>query len=57
VQDVDITDGHAFPHKLDVDLDMLHTLVLNEVGGEINGTDVVAVDEDALHQQSVDLLK
>jgi hypothetical protein len=57
VQDVDITDGHAFPHKLEVDLDMLHTLVLNEVDGEIDGADVVAVDEDTLHQQSVDLLK
>jgi hypothetical protein len=57
VQDVDITDGHAFPHKLEVDLDMLHTLMLNEVGGEIDGADVVTVDEDALHQQSVDLLK
>jgi hypothetical protein len=57
VQDVDITDGHTFPHKLEVDLDMLHTLVLNEVGGEIDDADVDAVDEDALHQQSVDLLK
>jgi hypothetical protein len=27
VQDTDIS--HAFPHKVEVDLDMLHALVLN----------------------------
>jgi hypothetical protein len=34
VQDADITDGHAFPHKVEEDLDMLRVLVLNGVGGE-----------------------
>jgi hypothetical protein len=53
MQDTDITDGHAFPHKVEVDLDMLCALVLNGVGGEVDGTDVVAVDECALRQQSV----
>jgi hypothetical protein len=38
---------HAFPHKVEVDLDMLPVLVLNGVGG----------DEGALHQRSVELLK
>jgi hypothetical protein len=33
---------------LEVDLDMLHMLVLNRVGGEVDGADVVAVDESAL---------
>jgi hypothetical protein len=33
---------------VEVDLDMLHTLVLNGVGGEIDGADVVTVDESAL---------
>jgi hypothetical protein len=57
VQDADITDGHAFPHKVEVDLDMFRVLVLNGVGGEVDGTDIVAVDEDALHQRSMELLK
>jgi hypothetical protein len=34
VQDADITDGHAFPHKVEEDLDMLRVLLLNGVGGE-----------------------
>jgi hypothetical protein len=33
---------------VEVDLDMLHTLVLNGVGGEIDGADVVTIDESAL---------
>jgi hypothetical protein len=57
VQDADIIDGHTFPHKVEVDLDMVHALVLNGVDGEIDGADVVAVDEGALYQRSVELLK
>jgi hypothetical protein len=48
VQDVDITDGNTFPDEVVVDLDMLCTLVLNGVGGEVDSADVVAVDEIAL---------
>jgi hypothetical protein len=48
VQDADITDGHAFPHKVEVDPDMLRALVLNGVGGEVDGADIVTVDESAL---------
>jgi hypothetical protein len=33
---------------VEVDLDMLHTLVLNRVGGEVDGADIVVVDERAL---------
>jgi hypothetical protein len=57
VQDTDITDGHVLPHNVEVDLDMLHTLVLNGVGGEVDGIDVIVVDESALRQWSVEFLK
>jgi hypothetical protein len=36
---------------------MLHALVMNGVGGEVDITNVVAIDECALHQWSVELLK
>jgi hypothetical protein len=48
VQDADITDGNVFPNKVDVDLDMLCTLMLNGVGGEVDGAGVAAVDDSAL---------
>jgi hypothetical protein len=47
---VDITDGNAFQDEVEVDLDMLCTLVLNGIGGEVDGTDVITVDESALRQ-------
>jgi hypothetical protein len=36
---------------------MLHTLVLNGDGGEVDGTDVVTVDESGLWQWSMELLE
>jgi hypothetical protein len=57
MQDADITDGHTFSHKVEVDLDMLRALVLNGVGGEVNDADVVIVDECALRQWSMELMK
>jgi hypothetical protein len=48
VQDLDITNGHAFPHKVEVDLDMLRALALNGVGGDVDSADIVAVDKGAL---------
>jgi hypothetical protein len=56
VQDADITDGNAFPDEVEVDLDMLCMLVLNGVGGELDGADVVAVGESVLWQWSMELL-
>jgi hypothetical protein len=56
VQDADITDGNVFPDEVKVDLDMLCTLVLNGVGGEVDSDDFVKVDESALRQRSMELL-
>jgi hypothetical protein len=36
---------------------MLRALVLNGVGGEVDGVDVIAVDKGVLRQQSMKLLK
>jgi hypothetical protein len=46
--DADIIDDNKFPNEVEVDLDMLCTLMLNGVGGEVDGTDIVTVDESAL---------
>jgi hypothetical protein len=57
MQDANVTDGYAFPYKVKVDLNMLCGPVLNEVGEEVDDADVITVDEAALHQRSVELLK
>jgi hypothetical protein len=48
LQDADVTDGNAFPNEVEIDLNMLRTLVLNRVGGEVDGADIIIVDESAL---------
>jgi hypothetical protein len=57
VQDADITDGDAFPNKMEVDLDMLRVMVLNEIGEKVDDADVITVDKGALRQRSMELLK
>jgi hypothetical protein len=57
MQDTDITNGNAFSNEVEVDLDMLCVLVLNGVGGEVDGADIIAVDESALRQRSMELLE
>jgi hypothetical protein len=54
---VNITDSHAFSHKVEVDFDMVRVLVLNGFSGEVDSADVVVVDEGALRQRTVELLK
>jgi hypothetical protein len=57
VQDADITDGNMFPNEVEVDLDMLYTLVLNGVAGEVDSANIITVDESALWQRSIELLE
>jgi hypothetical protein len=42
---------------VEVDLDMIYTLVLNGVGEEVDGADVITVDESDLLQWSMELLE
>ena len=49
-----IADGNPVAHEVQVNLHMLHPLMLNGVGGEIHGADVIAVDERALGERAVE---
>ena len=50
-----IADGDSVAHEVQVNLHMLRPLMLDEVGGEMHGADVVAVDEHALGERAVEL--
>jgi hypothetical protein len=45
VEDTNIPDGNTLVDKVKINLNMLGALMLNGVGGEVDGTDVVAVDQ------------
>jgi hypothetical protein len=40
-----ITNGDTFPQKVKVNLDVLRAMMLDRIDGEVNGTDIVAVDQ------------
>jgi hypothetical protein len=50
----DLTDCDLLPDEVKINLDMLGALMLNRVGGEVHGTDVVAVDERALRRRRLE---
>jgi hypothetical protein len=46
VEDTNVPDGNTLADYVKINLNMLGALVLNEVGGEVDGADVVAVDQN-----------
>jgi hypothetical protein len=55
MEDPNITDSHPVANEIQVNFHMLHPLMLNRVGGEVHGADVVAADERAPGKQVVKL--
>jgi hypothetical protein len=52
-----ISTGDPLADEVKIDLNMFHVLVLDGVGGEVDGADVVAEDQGAHSQQTVELLE
>jgi hypothetical protein len=57
VEYTNVPDGNALTDKVKINLNMLSALVLNGVGGEVDGVDVVAIDQSAPRQGVVQLHK
>jgi hypothetical protein len=55
MENPNITNSHPVSNKVQVNLHMLRPLMLNRVGGEVHGADVVALDERALSEWTVKL--
>jgi hypothetical protein len=57
MQDMDLADGNLLSDKMKTNLHMLDALMLNEVGGEVHGADVVAVDKGAPRRRGLELVE
>jgi hypothetical protein len=44
VEDTNVSNDNVLTDKVNINLNMLVVLVLDEVGGEVDGVDVVLVD-------------
>ena len=57
VQDTHITEGDALSDEVEINLDMLRTLMLNWVHGEINRTDIVTIDNSRTPERRMEFLQ
>jgi hypothetical protein len=57
IEDADLTDGNLLSDKMMINLHMLGALMLNRVGGEVHGTDIVTVDKCAPRRRGLELVK
>jgi hypothetical protein len=45
VEDTNVSDGNVLTDEVEINFNMLGALVLDEVDGDVDGTDVVIVDQ------------
>jgi len=45
MEDPDLSQGHLFVNKVDVDLDVLRASMMDNVGSHVDRTDIVAIDK------------
>jgi hypothetical protein len=57
MEDADLADGNLLSDKMKINLHMLGALMLNGVGGEVHGADVVAVDKGAPRRWDLELME
>jgi hypothetical protein len=57
MEDADLTDDNLLSDEMEINLHMLRALMLNGVGGELHGADVVTVDESATRWRSLELMQ
>jgi hypothetical protein len=52
-----ISDDDPLANKVEIELNMLRALMLDGVGGQVHGADVVTIDKSAPRQWTVQLLE
>jgi hypothetical protein len=57
MEDADLADGNLLSNKMKINLHRLGALMLNGVGGEVYGVDVVTVDKGAPRRRSLKLVE
>jgi hypothetical protein len=57
MENPNLTKGHLFADEVNVNLDVLRSLVVDGVGRHVDGTDVVAEDKGGRGKPDVELLK
>ena len=57
MQNTKITNGDSLPDEVKIDLNVLGVLMLNRVGGHVDGTDVVTIHQCGTSKRGMQLQK
>jgi hypothetical protein len=57
MEDADLTDDNLLSDKMKINVHMLGVLMLNEVGEEVHGADIVTVDKCAPRRRGLELVE
>jgi hypothetical protein len=57
MEDADLTDDNLLSDKIKINLHMLDVLMLNGVGGEIHGANIVAIDKCVSRRRGLELVE
>jgi len=57
VKDPDVSNGNPLADEVEINLDMLRTLMLNQIGGEIHSTYIVTIDKCGPFERTVKFQK
>jgi hypothetical protein len=57
MENTDMADGNLLSDKMKINLHMLGALMLNGVGGEVHGVDIITVDKGGPRQWGLELVE
>jgi hypothetical protein len=57
VENTNVFDGNVLADEVKIYLNMLRALVLDQVDGDVGSIDVVAIEDDILGEQAMELLE
>ena len=57
MKNTNITNGDPFADEVEMNLDMLGSLMLNRIGGHVDGADVVTIHQRSSAKRGMKLLK
>ena len=55
MHDADITNSNTLPHEVKINLNVFGVLMLDRVGGHVDGADVVAIDQRSAPRRCLEL--
>jgi hypothetical protein len=57
MQNPNLTEGDTLPNKVEINLNMLRAFMLDQIGGEVDSTDIVTINQSGTTEMVAKLTK